>query len=238
MNTKIKNCVIDFDLLGPTPSLKIFNEDKFKSFKSAIITIIGFALVISFLIYSIIEYLKFDNPTIVYWKDNTQSKNLTLNLSDILLMVQINHSHTLNLNDPNVQLEAQLIFQSSNTNNTNITLERCELGKNIDLKHKESIEKYEKARQQYYTDYYCIKKEDSNITIFNDQIMGESYIAIKVNAIGNFTLSPNDIYLRYVIESDSINHFDRNRPFKPNYVFGESLSFIESTLVYCVINVN
>ena len=125
MNSKIKNCIINFDILGPTPSLKIFNEDKFKSFIISIITIIGLALIISFLIYSFIDYLKFNNPTIVYWKDNTQSRNLTLNLSDILLMVQINHSHTLNLNDPYVQLEAQLIVQSSNTTiNTNISLER------------------------------------------------------------------------------------------------------------------
>ena len=68
--------------------------------------------------------------------------------------------------------------------------------------------------------------------------MGESFLIIKVNAFENFTLSPNDIYLRYVIESDSIDHFDKNQPLKPNYIFGETFSFDETTLISSVINLN
>ena len=239
MNSKsVKKFIKKFDFLGPSPSIKIFNEDNFKSFKSSIISIIGIMLIMAFSIYSLIDYLKFDNPTIVYWKDNTQSKNITINLSDILLMVQLNNSHTLNLQETSVELEVKIIDQYDITSMQNISLEKCKLGKNIDLKHQESIEKYESARKQKYTDYYCIKKEDSDITIFNDQTIGEKYIAITVTALENFTLSPNDIYLRYVVESDSINHFDKNKPFKPNYVFGESISFVESALIYTVINVN
>ena len=240
MNSKsIKNFIIKFDLLGPAPSLRTFCENNFKSFKSAIISIIGILMVIAFLIYSIIDYSKFDNPTIVYWKDNTKSRNLTINLSDKLFMVQVDHAHDFNFQVPFVQLMAFLVFESSDLSYIPINLERCELGKNIDLKHKESIEKFELPRDQFYTDYLCIKKEDSNITLFNDpKAMEQNYFVILVQALENFTLSPNDVYLKYVVESDSIDHFDKNNPSKKNFVLGETMSFDETTLINSVINLN
>ncbi len=234
----MKAFFIQLDLLGPTPSLKIFKSNNFKTFKSAILSIIIIGLIIAFFVYSIIDFFKFENPIIVYWKDNTQEKNITINLKDKLFMIQINNSHTLNLNESSIQLVATVTFQSSIIIDTPITFERCEIGKNINIKHKKTIDKFEKAKGQSYKDYFCIREEDSNITLFNDQMMGENFVIISVNAFENFTLSPNDIYLRYVVQSDSINHFEKNEPLNPNYIFGETFCFDDKTLISSVINLN
>ena len=208
-SNSIKNFVSKFDLLGPTPSLTIFNDHNYKSFKSAIISMIGIFMLSAFCIYSIIDFFKFDNPTIIYFKDSTQTKSTTFNLNDILFMFQINNRITnkalsINSQDQYIELEGKVIFEKNISKN--IRFERCELGKNIDIKHKESIEKFESSTDQNHTDYYCINKDDSNITIFNDKIIGESYVMITVNSLGPY--NSDEKILRYVIQSDSINHFD------------------------------
>ncbi len=82
-----------------------------------------------------------------------------------------------------------------------------------------------------------MNKEDSNITIYDDKIMGESYVMITVNQIEDY-YSPDERILRYVIQSDSIDHFDRNEPLKPNYDSGESEAFSPLKQIYTIILLN
>ena len=85
MNSKsIKNLILQCDLLGPTPSLTIFKDNRYKSLKSAIISIIGIIGIIAFSVYSIYDFFMFNNPSIIYFKDNTQAKKMTVNLNDII----------------------------------------------------------------------------------------------------------------------------------------------------------
>ena len=90
-----RNYLLKFDILGPTPSLTIFNENNYKSTKSAIISIIGILLMFAFSLYSIIDFFKFGNPTIVYFKDSTNTNSATLNLNDLLFMFQINKATSI-----------------------------------------------------------------------------------------------------------------------------------------------
>jgi len=66
--------------------------------------------------------------------------------------------------------------------------------------------------------------------------MGESYVMITVKLLKSFY--PDEKILRYVIQSDSINHFDRNEPLKSNYDSGESKAFSGSTTIYTNILLN
>ena len=231
-----KNFVLNFDLLGPTPSLSIFKEHNYKSMTSSIISIIGILILIAFSIYSIIDFFKFNNPTIVYFKDSTQTKSTTIYLKDILFMFQINDTTSLNKQESFIEVIGFLIFENDYSKNKIVRIERCELGKNIDIKHKESIKKFESSTGQNHTDYYCLNKEDSNIAIFDDKIMGESYLMITVNELELYP--PKKKILRYIIQSDSINHLDRNKPLKSNYDWGDSKAFSLSTKIYTNILLN
>ena len=235
MNSKsIKNLILQCDLLGPTPSLTIFKDNRYKSLKSAIISIIGIIGIIAFSVYSIYDFFMFNNPSIIYFKDNTQAKKMTVNLNDILFMFRLNED------DSKIKFGGQLIYKDGK--NKQIRFEKCGLGKNIDNKHKELITKFENASEQNHRNYYCISKNDSNITISNDKLEGENYIMIAIFGPNSSNSSPsfsyNGKYISYVIQSDSINHFDRNNPLKKDYVIGNTEVLTDSEIIYPVIFLN
>ena len=158
----IKNFILQLDLLGPTPSLTIFNNNNYKSFKSAIISILGIFIIIAFSLYSIIDFFKFDNPAIIYLKETSQTNNITLNLNDILFMFQINYDTSLNIN---YRLDGLLIIENSYAKKINI--EKCSLNQNMDKKYKESITEFLSSTKQNITDYYCINENDNNFILNN-----------------------------------------------------------------------
>ena len=235
MNSEsIKNLILQCDLLGPTPSLTIFKDNRYKSLKSAIISIIGIIGIIAFSVYSIYDFFMFNNPSIIYFKDNTQAKKMTVNLNDILFMFRLNED------DSKIKFGGQLNYKDGK--NKQIRFEKCGLGKNIDNKHKELITKFENASEQNHRNYYCISKNDSNITISNDKLEGENYIMIAIFGPNSSNSSPsfsyNGKYISYVIQSDSINHFDRNNPLKKDYVIGNTEVLTDSEIIYPDIFLN
>jgi len=231
--------LINLDIIDPTPSLKIFKKDNYKSFTGSILSIIINILIIAIFIISFIDFFKFRNPTIVYWKDNTQEKKITINLNDKLFLFQITNSMTNKvIKGEDIELKAFLTYQIQNTSfQKEITLEQCKLGDNINMKHKNSIEKIKLSKNISIDDFLCFKKEDINITLYNDQKMGEVFITIIVNSYNEF-IFPNEIYIKYYIGIDSINHFDRNQPFSPNYIYGETLNFDYSMLITKLIEID
>ena len=174
----------NLDSLGPTPSLKILKKENYKSLTGSIISIIINVLIIIFFIFSFIDYFSFANPTIVYWKDNKQEKNITVNLYDKLFMFQIRNSITNEIiKDENIELKAILNLQSAKTENIkNIALEPCKLGDNINMKHKDSLEKITKSKNVSIDEFLCFKKEDINITLYNDFQKNEVFLTILVNS--------------------------------------------------------
>ena len=231
--------LINLDTIGPTPSLKIFKKDNYKSFTGSILSIIIYILIIVYFIISFVDFFKFSNPTIVYWKDNTQEKNITINLYEKLFLFQITNSKTNKvIKDEDIVLKAFLTYQSKNTSfQKEIALEQCKLGDNINMKHKNSLEKIKLSKNASIDDFLCFKKEDINITLYNDQKMGEVYISIIIYSFNEF-IFPNEIYIKYYIGIDSINHFDRNQPFSPNYIYGETLNFDYSMLISKLIEID
>jgi len=93
-----------FDLIGPTPQLLIFNEKRYKTNFSPVISIFILLFSIILVIYSILEYLKYDNPNVVYSKGNDEKTNRTILIKDIFLMFQfVDATTSNNINDLIVQ---------------------------------------------------------------------------------------------------------------------------------------
>ena len=198
-------------------------------------SIIGIIAIIAFSVYSIYDFFMFNNPTIIYFKDNTLTKKMTINLNDILFMFRLNEDIS---NVLGIELEGNLNYE--NGTEKQIRFEKCELGKNIDRKHEELITKFDTTSEKNHSNYYCISKTNSNITIFNDKLEGEKYLMISIFTVdGPFAShSYNGKYISYVIQSDSINHFDRNNPLKKDYVIGNTEVLTDSEIIYPVIFLN
>ena len=70
MPRKFKDYLYFCDILGNPPHLRIFNEDNYKSIFSSILSIVLIVVSIIFAILSLIDYLEYKNPVVVYSKDN------------------------------------------------------------------------------------------------------------------------------------------------------------------------
>ena len=88
-----------FDILGPSPKLLIFNNERYKSFVSSIISIIIIIVMIMISIIFIVQYFDYDSPMVSYSKSNDKSTNRAINLKDTLLIFQMIDSTNFELID-------------------------------------------------------------------------------------------------------------------------------------------
>ena len=143
----LKKC----DFIGAIPEFRILNETRYKSIFSSILSILLIIFSIFFVIYSFVDYLN-QNPKVEYYKNNDNSTNKTYVLSDSLLMFKPSFLCTYNF-----YLNPIIDFISYNGKESeHFTVEPCQLGKNLNLKYKEVIEKFEKVENLKLEDFYCI----------------------------------------------------------------------------------
>ena len=62
MLAKCSNILYNFDLIGPSPRLYIFNKNRYKTFFSSIISLIIIIFSVFYTIFSLIQYFKYENP--------------------------------------------------------------------------------------------------------------------------------------------------------------------------------
>ena len=173
------------------------------------------------------EYVK-QNPKVEYYKNNDYSTNKTFVISDSLLMFQY---FFICYSDFTINTEI-IVSKAENTNKKNLILEHCKLGKNINSKHKELIEKYEKIENSELEDLYCINFNNSNFTLYSHSSIANEYeniLQIK------FTAKCIRYLLRFrmVTENDFIDHNQRGNPIMPYYQKNDLILYNEErSLVY------
>ena len=96
MLTKFCNILYSFDLIGPSPQLYIFNNNRYKTFFSFIISLIIIIFSVIFTIFSLVQYFKYQNPMISYTKGNDKNTNREILLKDTFLMFQLIDSTSIN----------------------------------------------------------------------------------------------------------------------------------------------
>ena len=211
MGFKFKPTLLKCDFIGLTPQLRILNENGYKSIFSAILSVLLIIFSIIFLLYSFVEYVN-QNPNVEYYKNNDNLTNKTVILSDTLLMFQYFFLCY------GFKREYPLEVTSIDNNRETITkleLEPCELGKNINLKYKELVEKFEKTEPLKINEFYCINFNNTNLTIFDEPS--------KSHDLGNYLhvelasqCTDNSMFITIVTQNDIIDHSKKN-PFVPNY---------------------
>ena len=126
-----------FDLIWANPQLLIFNNRRYKTVLSSIGSILIIIFSIIFAIISLKEYLKYENPIIVYSKDNDAKTNRILNIKDTVFIFQlVKTRNTEIINDSIAYFTADysIMYENGTYFNTILDIEKCEFGKNLNLK--------------------------------------------------------------------------------------------------------
>ena len=159
MCPKVKLFLYYFDFIGIVPQFRILKYDSYKTIFSSIISIIITISLLGFSIYSIIDYLKFENPSISYLKKYDYATNNTILLKDTLFMFKAKKIYNNN-NEANLDLVG---YYTSDFYKKNLGIESCQIGKNINIKFKDDLEnKYNDKIDQFY----CISSEHGDLPLF------------------------------------------------------------------------
>ena len=170
MEFKPKKILLKCDFIGAIPEFRILDETRYKSIFSSILSILLIIFSIVFVIYSFDEYLN-QNPKVEYYKNNDHTTNKTFLISDSLLMFK---DSFFCLSDFDIRPTYD-IFSFSEGFFKSYSLEPCKLGKNINLKYKDLIEKIEKVEGYNLEDFYCINFNGSNLTLYSHPSLGYKY---------------------------------------------------------------
>ena len=229
MIDKCNSLLITFDLIGTSPQLYLYNNKRYKSLFSSIISILIILFSIIFALFSIFDYLKYQSPLVAFSKDSDLNTKREIILKDILLMFQIVDSSTLNyINGSVAYLNAMYIQISDNGDISGIPLEveKCELGKNLNMKFEDIInDKYKFNRT--IDNFYCINPKD-NISIFYYPNIAYSFIELNIIIKNNSQYIPEKLQAMIVSENDLIDHNNKDKPITSFFIYHISTSFSSS----------
>ena len=89
MLNKVINFLYNFDIIGPSPKLYIFNKERYQSIFSLILSVLIIFLTIIFILYSLINYIENERPTVLYSKSNDKNEKREMYLNESLIMLQL-----------------------------------------------------------------------------------------------------------------------------------------------------
>ena len=212
MGLKLKQILLKCDFIGCIPDFRILNETRYKSIFSSILSILIIIFSIIFVCYSFVEYIS-QNPKVEYYKNNDYSTNKTFIISDSLFMF---HYSFLCRSNIFIQPTVSIVWKTEQINEEPLPFGPCKLGKNINIKHKETIEKLENVEQWDLENYNCINYNNSNFTIYSHPSLAsrlENSLKIRISSeCENFHL-----YTSIITENDFIDHTKKDNPIIPYY---------------------
>ena len=228
------------DILSDYPKLRIFGNYNYKTTWSTIISILVILFSIGFTLYSSLKYCRFEEVNIYYWKNGVHDKNLTINLNETLLMFKIGDAYKDNqVINNKIGFLASLYYFDYNSPlkfiQQDLSLEKCELGKNINMKFQNSIKEYENDHIGIsINDFYCISKEDAeSYSLFYNKNIGYNFFSLILynNDVNhNELFSPQDLRLYVILESDFVDHKNIKNPIDIKYIESYSSNFDEDIL--------
>ena len=223
--SKLKSILYFCDILGLEPKLKIFGNDSYKSTFDSILSMIVLFLGATFVVYSLIVYFNYVNPSIVYSKDNDISTNRNIKISETLLMFGLYENLRFSVLDKNnAFIEANYTVKLTNGTSyrERLLIENCEYGKNIDEKYQESL------KNLNINEYYCFNKTQGNLPLFYFPNVGKSSITLNIRLGENSTYTANDVIFYIVNGNDVIDHSSKSNPISNNY-FSSTYTFFSSS---------
>jgi len=235
MNQKFRSILYSFDIIGSTPQLLIFNNSRYKSTFSSIISILIILFSIVYALFSLIVYLKFDNPVVIYTKGNDNETIRSFLAKDTFLLFQLmDTSSTTIINESIAYYEAgyTLVYDNGIQQYGSISIEKCKIGKNINSKYKDFIN--EKSNFRFPLEsFYCISSKDGNTNFFYHPNVGYSIINLYVFYKNNSIITPDNLQSIIVRENNFIDNNNKENPISEGFTYQMTSSFSssESTMI-------
>ena len=182
MVNKCQSILYFFDLVGTSPELYIFNNTRYKTIFSTILSIIAILFSVFFTLYSLINFFKYESPIISYTKGNDKKTKREFFLKDSFLMFDLVDSTSIeSINNSIAYFESyyRIFYENGTFEEGNIEVKRCELGKNIDIKYKDFIEDKSNFGRPL-EEFYCFGSNNKNISLFYYPDVGYNLIRLNI----------------------------------------------------------
>ena len=226
MFNNIREVLYIIDIIGPSPTLLIKNNERYKSLFSSIFSLIIIILIVFISIFLLIEFLKYDSPIITYSKANDNLVNRAISIKDSFLIFQLVDSKEMIRIDNSLafyEAEYSAIYDDGNIVAFPLKIEKCEFGKNLNIKYQRVVrEKYKFERN--IEDFYCISNENnsynlSDISLFYFPNVGYSNIHLKIKLRDGVNLKPENIQTIIANENTLIDHNNKSFPMRESFIF-------------------
>ena len=127
------------------------------------------------------------------------------------------------------------IFDNGKIEKGNLSIEKCELGRNIDIKFKDFIvgkSNFGKPVEEFY----CFSPNNRNLSIFYYPDVGYNVIDLQVVLKNNTYYKPEKIQSLIVSENNLIDHNNKSNPLSNSFEYHPTPSFSSSQ--FTTINYN
>ena len=238
MVNKCQSFLYFFDLVGTSPELYVFNNTRYKTIFSSILSIIVIIFSVFFTLYSLIDFFKYESPIISYTKGNDKKTKREFFLKDGFLMFEIIDSSSIeSINNSIAYFESdyRIVYENGTFEVGNIEVERCELGKNIDIKYKDFIEDKSNFGRPL-EEFYCFGSNNKNLSLFYYPDVGYNLISLHIIFKNNTEYIPEQIQTLIVSEINLIDHNNKNDPISNSFEYHSNPSFSSSQ--YTAIHYN
>ena len=237
MNKNFKIFLYKFDFLGKTPQLRVFNNNSYKSTFTFFLSIILFLFSTTFIIYSLIEYFKYESPIVNYSKDNDKNTNRSLIIKETLLMFKMADNSGKTADKSPVFFESKLSINYFNGTlfENPLTIENCKLGDNIDLKFKDIINEVEKIGESI-NNFFCISSKHGDISLFYNPEIGYSSIYLYPIISENTNYTPEELQSLIISENDILDSNNKLNPITYGHNFQVTSNF--NSVEFTRINYN
>jgi hypothetical protein len=182
--------------------------------------------------------LIFQSILISFSKGNDKKTKREFFLKDSFLMFELVDSTSIeSINNSIAYFESdyRIIYENGTFEVGNIEVERCELGKNIDIKYKDFIEDKSNFGRPV-EDFYCFGSNNKNISLFHYPDIGYNLIRLHIIFKNNTEYIPEKIQTLIVSEINLIDHNNKNNPISNSFEYHPTPSF--SSFQYTTINYN
>ena len=240
MSNKILEFIYNFDVIGPSPKLYVFNKERYQNIFSLVLSIIIILVAIAFILYSIINYVKNDRPSVVYSKSNDIIEPREIYLKDMLIMFQLTDRFQKKIDESIAHLESiySEIFDNGNYNFSVLNVEKCKPGENMNIKYEKLLhEKFNGLTQtqiqqdKNIEDFYCIYSEDPNKKIFYYPNEGYSFVDLNIILHSQSEYKPENLSIMIIYENNLINHDNKKSPISEGISY-QFLQFFSSEEYY------
>ena len=227
MFEKSKLFLYPFDLIGTTPRLFIFNNDRYKTILTSLLSIIIFLFALAFTLFSLVQYFNYDNPIVFYSKSSDDKSKREIFLKDTFLMFQLIETSSANIiNDSIAYFEGNYrnIYDDGNIEDGTVFIEKCEFGININWEYFSIIKPKLNFARPIET-FYCISAKNGNISLFYKPNIGYSNINLDIIIKNNSYYIPERIQPLVIFENSLIDHINKSSPLNKNFIYHQTASF-------------